>query len=430
MTNRWRYALGEFALSLPGNALNAFLFFYYTDNLGLAVWYASLARIIYTIWDGVNDPLFGHLSDRTRTRWGRRRPWLMVTVPLFLVFTVLAWSPPGGIEGMPLFWYFLAMLIGFETISTMSWINYNTLLPELFVGDEARLKANAARKLLGTVSLVLGIGATPVLAGQLGYPLTGLIWAATGAVAVIFCLTSIREREAEPDRGPGLWTSLKEALSYVRYRYFVVVHACIQIALTMLMAGMPFYAKYTLGLSDGATSVLFAAVFVPALPGMWLWAWVGQVIGTRRAWALALLLFAASTLPLLVVGTLTAGVISAALMGLAMAGCNVTHDVVLSGVIDEDSARTGVRREGIFFSVIWLFARVAGVLQAVSWVLLDVLFGYVSGDSPGPNPGAAFRFLMVVIPGTALALGGVAALMHNRYRGKAAAPAARAAQVR
>ncbi|RTG96845.1 MFS transporter, partial [Thermus scotoductus] len=86
------------------------------------------------------------------------------------------------------------------------------------------------------------------------------------------------------------------------------------------------------------------------------------------------------------------------------AGVRVTGEVVMAKVIDLDAERTGTRREGAYYSLVGLFGRASGALVGLSFALLGPLFGYVSGENPGPNPGLAFRFLVAVIPGVAILL--------------------------
>ena len=84
-----RYASGQLGLTLVSESFGTYLAFFYLERLGLSAALYALARTVYALWDAVNDPLFGHLSDRTKTPWGRRRPWLLLGVPLFLLAYLL-----------------------------------------------------------------------------------------------------------------------------------------------------------------------------------------------------------------------------------------------------------------------------------------------------------------------------------------------------
>lgn len=109
--------------------------FYYIDELGLAVAMAAIINIVYSIWDAVNDPLAGFLSDNTRTRWGRRGPWLLAGLPFYAGSLVLVYAVPEPfLRGNELFWYALLVFILFEGARAVMSVNYSALFPELFQG--------------------------------------------------------------------------------------------------------------------------------------------------------------------------------------------------------------------------------------------------------------------------------------------------------
>jgi len=167
---------------------------------------------------------------------------------------------------------------------------------------------------------------------------------------------------------------------------------------------MAFYAKHSLGLPEAATTFLFAAVFLVALPSVFLWGRLSQVLGGKRAWRLAHLLMGLSALLLFLPQSLLPAVLVGALVGIGFAGVRVTGEVIMAKVIDLDAEKTGTRREGAYYSLVGLLGRVSGALVGLAFALLGPLFGYVSGENPGPNPGLAFRFLISVVPGVAILL--------------------------
>jgi hypothetical protein len=127
------YGLGFFGLSTTTQALAGLYLFFYVDVLGLAVALAAVINIIYAIWDAVNDPLVGYLSDNTRSRWGRRRPWLLAGLPFYLLLFVLIYAVPGVFrQGDALFWYALVVIFLFEAASTVMNTNYQALFPDWY----------------------------------------------------------------------------------------------------------------------------------------------------------------------------------------------------------------------------------------------------------------------------------------------------------
>jgi GPH family glycoside/pentoside/hexuronide:cation symporter len=400
-----RYALGELGLHLPGMAVGTYMVFFYTDVLALPVAMVALARGINSVWDGINDPIFAHLSDRTRSRWGRRRPWLWSMLPLSLIAWVLFWAPPANLGHDALFLWFLGFLLLFETAATISWVNYNALFPRLFVTEAQRVRANAVRRALGMVALVGAVALSPLLYGPLGFAGMGLIWAGLGGLAFLVFLLGLRENAATAEETRSHFTrDVRELLKNPAYRLFLGIHMLGTLATGLLMVGMPFYARYSLGLPEAETALLFAAVFVTAIPGVSAWIFITRRLGAARSWQVGMGWFMVSLLPLAVVAWLPAALAAAALVGFGLSGWWVLGDVVLARIIDDDVRRHGQHREAMFFGLAAVMARLTGVLNALSFALLTVLFGYVSGVEPGPNPDGAFRFLLVVIPGVSLLL--------------------------
>lgn len=399
------YALGEFGLALPTHVVGTYLLFFYTDQLGLAVTWVLLARSINTLWDTVNDPLLGYLSDRTNNPRGRRWPWLRVSLPLYVLVGLMLWIVPEGFEGVGLFAYFLVLLLLFETLATMAWVNHNALFPALFRQEGSRARANGLRKAMGLVALLLAVALSPVLYNRLGFAGMGLAWAAVTALTLRLYFSRLREPPwTPPPSQAGLWSSILGCLRNPSFRPLLLALALVQTALGLLMSGIPFFAKYTLGLPEDHTSLLFGTIFAVALLSAFVWPHLIQRMGSGLSLQAALWLFALALLPLWGVTSLATGMLVAAAVGFAVSGMLVLQDVVLAQVIDQRAEQTGMRQEGVHYGLVGVLGRLSGLLQGLIFATLTPLFGYVSGQQPGPEPETAFRFLIAGPPVLALIL--------------------------
>ncbi len=123
---------------------------------------------------------------------------------------------------------------------------------------------------------------------------------------------------------------------------------------------------------------------------------------------------AITVVPLGLANNMTTGIIAGAILGLGYCGVLVSGEVVTSEIIDRDADQTGVRREAIYLSVYGFIIRISGILQSLAFVLIGILFGYVSGDQPGPQPDTAFRFFMSVIPFVALTIAFVIGMIYKK----------------
>jgi len=400
----WRYASGQLGLTLVSESFGTYLAFFYLDKLGLSAAFYALARTVYAFWDAVNDPLFGHLSDRTKTPLGRRRPWLLLGIPLFLLFYLLVffvpdWARDPGV--LP--YYFARAIVLYETAATVVWTNYGALFPEMFRTLAERAQAAALKRGTELFGLILGIALAPMVYARVGFFAMALLFALLALLAFLFFWGGLEE-DPRAESPLGLLASFRLVLESRAFWVAALAGLLFEFGRTVLQTAMAFYAKYSLGLPEGATTFLFAAVFLVALPSAFLWGRLAQRLGGKRAWRLAHLLMGSSALLLFLAQGLLPALLVGALVGAGFAGVRVTGEVVMAKVIDLDAERTGTRREGAYYSLVGLLGRASGALVGLSFALLTPLFGYVSGENPGPNPGLAFRFLISVVPGVAILL--------------------------
>src|SRR5512136_2783003 len=99
----FNYAIGMFGTSIPINMLKSFAAIYYIDTLGMTTVQFSLMLLIYTFIDAADNPIYGFLSDRTRSRWGRRRPWLVIGTPLLILTFSAFYNLPAFLSGHSIF---------------------------------------------------------------------------------------------------------------------------------------------------------------------------------------------------------------------------------------------------------------------------------------------------------------------------------------
>ncbi len=269
----WRYSLAMFGLSIAGYMYVTYGTFFYTETIGLSMKLIALGNVLYAVWDAFNDPIAGYLSDRTRTRWGRRKPWLLASVPVFVLSSILFFSPPASLgTGVGLAVYFTVFLMLTETGNTISTVNYHSLLPELYRDEKRRNQANALRQAMQLVGMIIGVSLVPMITAAIGYRATALALGLLSGALILYSILGCRERsEFSQSEQPGLLASLKALATNANFWLVSVSHFFYQSTSGLLLAGIPFYIKYALQLPDSNATFLSAAVFVSAIPSMYLW---------------------------------------------------------------------------------------------------------------------------------------------------------------
>lgn len=393
------YAFGMLAMMIPSQAFSSFYIFFYSDKLGLSLALVTVARTIFLIWDAVNQPLFGYFSDRTQTKYGRRRPWLYGAVPFFMLTFIMVFSPPGGMTEYGLFTWFLIALILYEAVATIIWVNYGALFPELFKGDRLRAKASAVQQGYQIVALLIGTALTPILYDWMGFSNMSILYAVVFGVLMLMFLRSTKEDETAMQLPQlGFKDAFRETLKNRPFWIFNIANSFAQTVNGLLSSTIPFYAKYVLRIPDNQVSILLASIFISVIPLVFVWYWIIRRMDPLKGWRLSLAAYALSVIPLWFGNSLLTGVAAGVLVGFGLAGFLVTPPIVSSIIIDEDFVKTGSKREGIYTAVAGFITRSSGLISALAFFIVGIIFGYESGDHPGPNPEATFRYLISIVP--------------------------------
>lgn len=401
------YSAGGLTFALTSQCFSTYVQFFYIDVLKLTATWVGVAMVVYGIWNAFNDPLAGHISDRTQTRWGRRIPYIAFgTVPLAACF-IFVWTPPsqfGEGQALWLFVYFFLIILLFDTLWTFVALNWTALFPEMFPDLRQRARVSGLRQFFAIPGLILGIALAPVLYGSLGWSWMGIIF---GIISGIFLFTSLlgswERPEFRQDKPLNFWNALRITFSNRAFRLFLVINFCIQFAFVMLTATVPFYAKYVLGLDDTQTSLMLGATFVTVVPCLYLWTKTTQRFGARRALLAALVVFAVTLFPLLATNSFLQAIIAFICIGVGLAGLLMLTDILVADVVDEDELQTGVRREGMYFGMNGFVIRFAISVQSLLLTQTLNITGYTPDLLIQPDSVLlGLRVMMSAVPFIAL----------------------------
>jgi GPH family glycoside/pentoside/hexuronide:cation symporter len=410
------YGVADLGIALLTSATQFFLLFYYTDVAQVNPAVAGSALLAGKLtWDAINDPVFGYLSDRTRSRLGRRRVYMFAgAIPLGLA-AWLMFSLPVGLQGVAAFLAILATFLFFDTFHTMSSVPYYALTPEMTLDYNERASLTAVRMMFSVVGYILGAALTTVLAGLFtslwdwslpaSWSGVGFVFGLIAAAAILFTAATVREKSASKVK-PSQMPPLKAILTTFHNRPFLIMLAAFFISsfsFTMLTSLVPYFIIYQLNMPDAVPLVLLI-MLVSIMLGLIPIKRLSDRINKGPAYALGLLVaslailacffFPQSPTPLIYVVALVAG--------LGFSGQWVFPWSMVPDVVEYDELVTGERREGIYFGVWALLQKFTNALGvAVSgWSL--AWFGYIANVPQTDHALLGIRLFFAVIPALAL----------------------------
>ena len=414
VTHPARYAVGMFGTSIPINMIKGSLILFYVDMLGLDGRLYGIVMVIYALIDAVDNPVLGFLSDRTRTRWGRRRPWLLVGAPVLAVGMIALFTVPKSLDGAGLVLWFATFAILCEAADSMINANYGALLPELFPRERQRAVANALRQGFQLLALVVSLALTPWLTTSVfgteetteGFTITAVLYGVLACAVILYMTLGVREdpRAAVAPRSQFLAT-VSTILRNPRFWQIGVVSASYLSAMGLVLSGVQLYVRYSLGLEVAYALYLQGVVILATVGFLAIWARVVRRLGAPFTWRLALVLLALGFVPLYFAHDLLTAILAGLCLGVGYGGMLASNDLVIARVLDEDTAIHGAHREGMFLAAFGFFGRLAGAVSGAALASLGVLFGYYSGEDPGTQAGMAWRTYVCLYPMLLTALG-------------------------
>jgi GPH family glycoside/pentoside/hexuronide:cation symporter len=400
---RWLYSIANLGNVIPYQAVGTAILFYYTDVKHLPASWAAIVMTVYAFYNAFNNPVLGYLSDRTKSRWGRRVPYMLFgMLPEAIFFAFLFFAPFDGRQNpVSLVVWFSVGLVMWEGLGTAVSTGYYSLLPEMFRTYDERTDVAARMNIIQTVGLLVAAALPAALAGWIGWPLMAVCFAVLATAAMYVGIPSMmgmgKGSEGEEESLP-LIPALKATLVNRSFLTVTVAQTMRFYATATLSTGMMFFVKYSVKLNASYASVALASAFVAAGIAMWPWRMLlGKRFCARTNLLIAYSLMAVAVLPLALAKTFTGLVLASAFVGIALAGLILMGDVILAEVIDEDEVKTGKRRAGMYFGMNSLITTLSSALVAIVFGILLPSYGYnTTLDTQPDSVAMGFRVFMTI----------------------------------
>ena len=395
------YGTGDWGTAGYGTLRQIFYAIFLTDVVGLDPRLASVAALVGIVWDAINDPIVGMLSDRVRTRWGRRRPFLLFfSIPFGLSFLLLWYAPPFESQIAKAVFITFAFMVS-DTMETLVSVPFAALTPELTPDYDERTSLTGYRMFFNlAISLVTAVAAPAivdsVIAGggtqQQGYLITAAIFGGLAAMPFLLIFFVIREHELTPEQTNevSFAETVRTAWANIPFRFATLVYMLNWITFDLVALVLPFYLLYWIsagnllshvtgfGISLPIESAVYAILLITAVLLLPFWIFISNRFSKQIAYMLGMIFWAVVQLVIFSIqpGQVNMILFMSFLAGISVSSAHLLPDSLFPDVIEWDELRTRRRSEGIYYGVKNFIRKLTGAfaifigLQVLGW------FGY------------------------------------------------------
>lgn len=408
------YGVGDVGNAMVNSAIQFFLLIFYTDGALIAPALAGSALLIGKIWDAVNDPLFGWISDRTTSRFGKRRVYMIFgALPLALT-VMLLWFVPGGLTDAWVFVWIVGTFILYDTFNTVTSVPYYALTAELTQDYDERASLTTFRMILGVPAYLVGAAITPVIVGlfaikRTGYGAVGLLYGLIAAAALWIAAAGLKERrdmsESKSETPP-----LRAFLATFRNRPFVrliAAYLIANVAFALIQTLLAFFLIYQLRM-DQKTQVPIVMFLLLVSIGVFLFPWkmLSDRLNKGPAYALGLAIGGlAVAFTFLLPHEQTPWIyLIAVVAGIGFSANWVFPWAMVPDVVEYDQLETGEHRGGMYYGVWGFTSKLTAALGIglSGWVLQ--LFGFAPNVEQSAQTLLGIRLFFGPAPAIILAI--------------------------
>jgi sugar (glycoside-pentoside-hexuronide) transporter len=413
------YGLGSSASNFTWQMVSFYLLFFYTDVFGIPAAVAGTILLAARIFDGLNDPVVGYIVDRTRTRWGRFRPYLLFgswidALILILVFTTPPFSPSGKIAYAATTYVLLGVIYTFLTVPHSALMAATTQDTQ----ERSSLAAVTMIAIYSTV-LIVAAGTMPLVnsfaSRQIGFTITAVLYGMLAVVLYLICFASTRETAPKPVKRHSFKAELN---MIVRNKYLLILLLAIflvQVANDMRTSSVIFFFKYNLK-NETFYPVFMMIMILAMIAGASISPWLGRKLGSKRnLYLIGTLIIAVSGVGVMLTPQDNLVLITIAL-GVSSVGIGITYVMIrsmLADTVEYGEWKTGLRGEGIIFSTFGVSNKLGYAAGGSMAAFLLASAGYAPGIAQTPQVQRIILFMVTLFPIIAAILAAIVLLFYK-----------------
>ncbi len=421
------YGFGDSTFSLLFTTLAFYFLFFLTDGVGLSPALAGWVFFVGKMWDAFSDPLIGHLSDHTKTRWGRRRPFLLFGGPLLAISFMLLWQKYPIHNEFFVFIIYTLLAVLFFTCFTSAAVPYAALVPELTLDYDERT-ALVSYRMFFSITFSVVAAALPMTfveaAGNdivKGFQMMALVFGLFSLAPLLTTFFGIKEKYRQKS---NLTLSIKDSYRQtIRNRPFRFVMGIFLLSwATIDLIGVVFvyFVTYVLNRKE-LTDLLFLVIFGVAIIFLPFWYQVSKKIGKRITYIAGMAFWSSVLILLLIVpaeAPIWVFITICALSGIGLSTAHVIPWAMIPECVDFDELQTGKRREGMYTGFITFLQKLASSVAILLVGLILSWSGYKAGGEQTAGAQLAIRLLLGLVPAIMLTLSMILAYYHPITRQK------------
>jgi Na+/melibiose symporter-like transporter len=290
--------------------------------------------------------------------------------------------------------------------------NYNGLIPEKFRTDKQRLRLSGFEVTMGILGQIVGSTLSPLLFDddiQSSFIVMALVMAIVAIVIVLLQLYGIRESEEMKERhlknagrlqDRSFFETLKICITQRSFLAYLLLFTCYQATILLLLGSIPYLVEFVLGLSDDYETLIMLGYIVAGLASVPIWSKVALKKGKKNVYVVTGIATSFLSIPFFFIETLELSILFGAILGVGLIGFWLMSNPILADVIDEAVAKNEIRQEGLYMGVRVFFARIAFIIQALTFAVIHMLT-FFDPEAPAPIdplPKLGLKIQMAIVP--------------------------------
>lgn len=427
------YGFGKFIAEFLTGAFGSIVFMFYETEVGLSAGYAALATIIYSLWNALNDPIIGYVTNKKAPfskKLGRRFPWIIIglifsSLTFFLIFAVpLHWDAKQN--PLPVFLWMVFTICLYDGAYSLWEVNYQSIYPDKFREQQERASTAAIGTGIGVLGIASGFIIPPLIfsyGDRLSYVTCALVIALISLGSTILVSPGVFEtkeminrfaKQQASNTSPSFFHQMKQALKNGNLLAFVLFLFLYQSGTMCMTSSINYVVKYVLVKESNQATPIFAGMLIGALLSIILWTQIAKQLKNNQLMLIICSLFmAVFAIPLTFVQSLNAFIITMALWGLGFGGFWTFMSPAMADVVDSLVVEQQRRDDGVILGIRAFFMRFSYASQAIVFFLVHTLTGF-NPEKITPLAQFGIKAHMGIIPAAFFLTGAILFARMNR----------------